>query len=145
MINRILVAFDGSDPAVRALEYTFEVFPDAEVTALTVIDMSSRYGYGAEFELVLPTQEQLEEERHRAATVLEQALEDVAPDRRDNRVETIVEVGKPAATILERATGNEVDQIVMGTHGRTGVSRVLFGSVAESVVRRSEVPVVVVS
>lgn len=50
--------------------------------------------------------------------------------------------GDPAATIVRCADEENVDLIVMGTHGRTGIVRVLMGSVAESVVRRANCPVV---
>ena len=51
--------------------------------------------------------------------------------------------GPAGQTILEVARPTEVDLIVLGTHGRTGLPRVLMGSVAERVVRQSPVPVMV--
>jgi nucleotide-binding universal stress UspA family protein len=53
-------------------------------------------------------------------------------------------VGDPAAEILRVAQAIKSDLIVMGTHGRTGLSRLLMGSVAEQVVRRAACPVVTV-
>jgi nucleotide-binding universal stress UspA family protein len=58
--------------------------------------------------------------------------------------ETIVIVGDPGTKVLEVAAGTGVDLIVMGTHGRTGVKRLVLGSVAERVVRESPVPVLTV-
>jgi nucleotide-binding universal stress UspA family protein len=52
-------------------------------------------------------------------------------------------IGDPAGEIVRIATEEGVEMIVMGTHGRTGVSRMLMGSVAESVVRRAPCPVLV--
>ncbi|HJZ59942.1 MAG TPA: universal stress protein [Gemmataceae bacterium] len=52
--------------------------------------------------------------------------------------------GDPAATILRVARETNTDLIVMGTHGRTGLSRLLMGSVAEQVVRRASCPVMTV-
>ena len=52
--------------------------------------------------------------------------------------------GHPADAILEYASRNNVDLIVMGTHGRTGLSRLLMGSVAEQIVRKSKCPVLTV-
>ena len=49
--------------------------------------------------------------------------------------------GEPAAAIVEFARSENVDLIVMGTHGRTGFSRLLMGSVAEAVVRKAPCPV----
>lgn len=52
--------------------------------------------------------------------------------------------GKPAETIVDYAVQNQVDLIVMATHGRSGVSRWAFGSTAERVVRSSPVPVMII-
>jgi len=59
-------------------------------------------------------------------------------------VEGIVREGSPAEVILRYARENTIDLIVMGTHGRRGLNRLLLGSVAEEVVRRSEAPVLTV-
>lgn len=55
-----------------------------------------------------------------------------------------VELGTPAAQIVEYAERNRIDLIILGTHGRTGVTRVLLGSVAERVVRTAPCPVLTV-
>jgi nucleotide-binding universal stress UspA family protein len=52
--------------------------------------------------------------------------------------------GNPYEEILEYASKRGIDMIIMGTHGRTGLDRVVMGSVAERVVRRSPVPVLTV-
>ena len=61
-------------------------------------------------------------------------------------VETKAEVvvGYAAAEILEIAAKEEADLIVMGTHGRKGIDRILFGSVAERVVKNSHLPVLTI-
>jgi nucleotide-binding universal stress UspA family protein len=56
----------------------------------------------------------------------------------------VLSEGEPVDAILGRASGDDVDMIVMGTHGRTGLSRLFVGSVAEGVLRRASRPVVVV-
>lgn len=58
--------------------------------------------------------------------------------------ESRVVFGHPAATILEVATREDVDMIIMGTHGRTGLARAMMGSVSEEIVRHADVPVVTV-
>jgi nucleotide-binding universal stress UspA family protein len=57
---------------------------------------------------------------------------------------TMIEVGRPSKTIVEVADEAGYDHIVMGSHGRTGVSRIILGSVAEAVTRNATVPVTVV-
>jgi len=53
-------------------------------------------------------------------------------------------VGDPATAIVETAENENVDFIVMGTHGRTGLTRLLMGSVAEAIVRKAKCPVLTV-
>lgn len=53
-------------------------------------------------------------------------------------------VGDPATAIVEEADNENADLIVIGTHGRTGLTRLLMGSVAEAIVRRAKCPVLVV-
>jgi len=59
-------------------------------------------------------------------------------------VESIILEGNPANEILNFAEKNELDLIVMGTHGKTGIQRFFVGSVSENVVRHSKIPVIVV-
>jgi universal stress protein A len=70
-------------------------------------------------------------------------LEDVRP--RDASVQFVhkLTMGDPAAEIVRIAEEEKADMVVLGTHGRTGMSRLLMGSVAEAVVRRSPAPVLV--
>jgi universal stress protein A len=62
----------------------------------------------------------------------------------EDRVTRLIRVGHPVLEIIATAGDQGVDLIVMPTHGRTGLSHVLFGSVAEKVVRRAPCPVMVV-
>lgn len=70
-----------------------------------------------------------------------QKLNSTLPTATEVRFEHDLLVGNPAEKIVEFAKEKGADLIVMGTHGHTGVVRVLMGSVAEGVVRRSPVPV----
>lgn len=77
------------------------------------------------------------------AKVLER-LQDLVPDDRTVAVEYRVAEGHPTDAILETAAREGCDLIVLGTHGRGGIRRVLMGSVAEEVSRRAGCPVAVV-
>jgi nucleotide-binding universal stress UspA family protein len=59
-------------------------------------------------------------------------------------VRGLVLAGYPAEEVLKAATEHQVDMIVMGTHGRTGIDRIIFGSVAEKVVTAAACPVMTV-
>jgi nucleotide-binding universal stress UspA family protein len=141
MTKRLLVPVDGSDPADAALAFALEEYPDAEVTVLSVIDPTD-VGYGS-IEAAPSTFERLQE----AATERTDRILEAARERAEERgvdVETESVVGVPSRAIVEWADEHDVDGIVIGSHGREGVTRVLLGSVAEAVVRRSPVPVTVV-
>jgi nucleotide-binding universal stress UspA family protein len=59
-------------------------------------------------------------------------------------IETLVITGRPASAIVEEASAGRFDLIVMGTHGRTGLTHALLGSVAERVVQKAPCPVLTV-
>jgi nucleotide-binding universal stress UspA family protein len=71
-------------------------------------------------------------------------LERSDPKVRELRIETMLVEGEPATEILRAAGEIQPDLIVMGTHGRTGLARLLMGSVAEAVLRKSPCPVLTV-
>lgn len=71
-------------------------------------------------------------------------LKDIQPARAGLAVDHRLEYGEPAAVILKAAQEIGADLIVMGTHGRTGLRRLLMGSVAERVVRKASCPVLTV-
>ncbi|MFC6988592.1 universal stress protein [Haloplanus sp. GCM10025708] len=141
MTNQILVPVDGSEPSEKALDFALEQFPDADVVALTVVDPTD-IGY-ASIEATPNTFQKLHEAaRKEAERVLGEARDRAA--ERDREIGTETSVGAPSRAIVDYAEEHDVDQIVIGSHGRKGVTRVLLGSVAEAVVRRSPVPVTVV-
>ena len=82
------------------------------------------------------------EERDRRT--LQEMADKLASETPDLETKVSVQLGVPVETILEEATREGVDVIVMGTHGRTGMARLVLGPVAEQVVRAAKVPVMVV-
>jgi len=71
-------------------------------------------------------------------------LEEIRPTIENIESTYAVGFGTPATAIVEYAEENDVDLIVIGTHGRTGLSRVVMGSVAEAVVRKATCPVLAI-
>lgn len=140
MSKHVVVPVDGSDQSKHALEFVFEEFPDATVVLFHVIN-PTHAGYGAQAGIPSFSEEWYEEAEERAEELFDEARR-LAPGT--VTIETAIEVGQPARSIVEYLEENEVDQVVMGSHGREGISRVLLGSVAETVVRRSPIPVTVV-
>jgi len=141
MATHVLLAMDGSDQAQDALDHVLEEHADARVTVLHVID-PSRATYGAQAGIPPSSEEWFEAEEARAEELFAEVRE--RTEAAGVEVETTTEVGQPSRAIVEYAAEHDVDQVVIGSHGRRGLSRVLLGSVAELVVRRSPVPVTVV-
>ena len=141
MGKRILAPVDGSEQAHRAFEFVAEEFGDATVVLLHVVNPAEA-GYSAQATIPAFSEEWYENEKAAAEELFDE-IEGLAADT-GLAVEREIEVGKPIRAIVEYAEDSDVDQIVMGSHGRSGVTRILLGSVAEAVVRRSPVPVTVV-
>lgn len=132
----ILVPFDGSEYAERGFEWAIEQYPDATVTVLSVVKPLSKAGQDL-------SDGPLDIGDASAADGELEAIEQFVRER-DADVRTMVVVGTPALTIIEYANEHEFDAIVMGTHGRSGVDRLLFGSVAETVARHASAAVTLV-
>ena len=135
----ILLAYDGSSPADHALETVLERFDPDVVTALYVFDPSEA-GYDAPDPF--GSDGELDDIATERAVEVLSAVEETVPD--DIEVRTVHEVGAASRGIVRRAEAEEIEHVAIGSHGRDGVSRLLLGSVAETVVRRSPVPVTVV-
>ncbi len=140
-MTKILVPVDGSKQSKEALEYALEHFEDTEITASNVIDPIEA-GYTAQATVPGYSEEWFEQAKDAAEELFDEARQ-IAGEY-DKDIETTTEVGRPSRAIVDYADENDFDHIVMGSHGRSGVSRILLGSVAESVVRRSPVPVTIV-
>lgn len=140
MDQHVLIPYDGSDPARRALAFVSAHHADATITLVQVLDpvhgLYDAAGYGmSQFDAWFEAAE-AEAERE-----LEEAIQRL-PDDAD--VSTSILVGQVVDELVSFVDARDVDVIVMGSHGRTGVSRILLGSVAEQVVRRVAVPVTIV-
>ncbi|ELZ06600.1 universal stress protein [Natrialba aegyptia] len=135
----ILVAYDGSAPAQQAAEYAFTTHADDEIILLRVVEAAD----GSTGASINYAQDLLKEEEDTAAdTLRDEATELANSENVQFTTETVV--GRPDREIVAFAEENDVDQIVVGSHGRSGVSRVLLGSVAERIARRAPMPVTIV-
>ena len=141
MTKSILVPLDGSPQSEKALSFAIEEFSNAKLVLLHVIDPVES-GYESRFNLPGGGEEWYEDQQEETKALFAEASEQA--DGAGVSVETVTEIGRPANVIVRYAEGDDIDGIVMGSHGRSGVSRILLGSVAEVVVRRSPVPVTVV-
>lgn len=143
MTEHVLVPMDQSPLSEKALEHALEKHDDAEFTVIHVLDFVDA-GYGAPMESTLPGywEEWYESAKEEAETLFDDAQ--AVADDYDVTLDSEAVVGQPGRSIVEYADGNGVDHIVMGSHGRSGLSRLILGSVAENVVRRAHCPVTIV-
>jgi len=145
MFKRILVTLDGSDISERALEPAFHVAQKfgASITllrVLTVERVAAAAGAGPQyFELAGLHEQHDRSEAEAYLRALRRLWEATGVP-----ITTRVAVGAPPEMILAAASDGQADLIVMSTHGRSGISRFLYGSVAEAVLRGTELPLLLV-
>ena len=143
-VRRILLPTDFSGCANYALPYAAAIARavNATVICVNVIEpIVPAVGYTGMAE-AMPIAEMSEQMEDSA----ERELPDVmrCEDLRGLRVEEVIGHGDAAAEIVRVADEQEVDLIVISSHGRTGLGRIIFGSTAEAVVRHARCPVLVV-
>ncbi|MFW6318509.1 MAG: universal stress protein [Halorubrum sp.] len=140
LYDRILVPTDGSAEGERAVGHALDIAAvhDATVHAVHVVDTASYAGMPMEASWE-GVSELLRGDAAEAVREVEELAAGTGID-----VDTAVVEGSPAREIVRYAEGNGCDLIVMGTHGRGGIDRLLLGSVAEKVVRAAAVPVLTV-
>ena len=140
-IKRILCPTDFSATAEKALEYAVFLASshNAELQLLHVVD----HLHGFDNYLILSmTPHEIAERMEKHAN---ENLSDVTNQIKETvKTEKAVRHGKTSVQIIEMAREMKADLIVMGSHGRTGLSHVIIGSVAEAVVRHACCPVLVV-
>jgi universal stress protein A len=140
-IRRILVPTDFSPGAAQALDYAVDLARSfgAELVLLFVVEPvyyaspADLYGASANLSMLLDEQRRVGREQ------LDRFLAETR--KRRVRCRGVVETGAPYETITGAAEKVAADLIVMATHGRTGLSHLLLGSVTEKVVRSSACPV----
>lgn len=136
-IKRILVPLDFGAASAEATDYALEIAArtDAEVVLVHVYELPA-YGGNAFMGTDVP---------ERIRNVAQAALDAAVTARMNSiKVTGVLREGSPWRVVNEVAEEVSADLIVMGTHGRRGISRALLGSVAEKVIRTSTRPVLTV-
>ncbi|MDT3437208.1 universal stress protein [Haloarcula sp. 1CSR25-25] len=140
MGRRILIPVDSSPQAREAVRHASTVHPADDLVLLHVVEYSESItdpdrggrkhaeGWYAKA-------------RDDAEDLFERLTEGV---EHEGEITTAITDGSPASAIVDYLAEHDIDQVVIGSHGRTGATRILIGSVSESVARRSPVPVTVV-
>jgi len=155
MYDRLLCPLDGSKLSECSLDHIKAIATGCRVTTvtlLTVIEkpelMMVEYASRQAIEEDIKQRENHLNEMKKGA---EDYLNKAAQDLRKENIMVQIEILQPSAyhgaadAILDYAQNNKVDLIIMSTHGRSGISRWAFGSVADKVIRHSKVPVLTVT
>jgi nucleotide-binding universal stress UspA family protein len=138
--KKILLPTDGSEYTKHAVDKAIELaaLTGGKVTALYVLD-SSVYASSPMDTAVVNVHETLSKEAAYATGYVAEKAAPAGVEVEEKHIE-----GVPSRVILQMAEEGGYDVIVMGTIGRTGISKLLMGSVAEKIVRNAKCPVMVV-
>ncbi|MBX0296120.1 universal stress protein [Haloarcula nitratireducens] len=136
--DSFLVPTDGSSCATTAADHAIDLarWTDGTLHVINVVDISAVWG-GANVATILDALDEAGEQTLNDVRARAKAADVTA-------IEGAVLDGIPYRAIVEYVEENDVDCIVMGTHGRTGLDRYLLGSVTERVIRLTDVPVLTV-
>ena len=141
MYKKILVPLDGSELAKKALDQAENLAKtfDAEIILFQVVPFMPIYGSP---ELVTPliVDEKQKEAAEKYLLTLTEELK-----KKGHKVTSMVKTGQQVAVeIIDFAKESGVDLIVMCTHGRSGITRWVLGSVAHKVLTRAETPILLI-
>ena len=143
-IKKILFPIDFTENASKILPFVLSMSEkyDSMIYLLHVVEDLSKWGVGS-FVPHLP----LDSFKNDAIEGAKKAMDQVCDQQLEGcpNFQRMVVYGDPASEILEMIESEGIDMVVMGTHGRKGLDHTIFGSVAENVVKRSSVPVLVVN
>jgi len=150
LIKKILIGIDDSKFAENAAQYGFDIAHKfkAEVGIVHIVEpVIAQYNNAADPLLgssdlaMVPDMELLEAQNNNSKLLIDKTIEKFADGM---EVTHFSDFGDAANGIIECSKEFGADLIVIGTHSRTGIDRLLMGSVAEHVVRHADVPVLVV-
>lgn len=138
-IKKVLVPIDFSDYSKEALLYSLN-FIKCFKADLTLIYVIEPVIYPPDFSAtqisIPPTDVEITKN---AKESLQQLIQKEIPS--DIKVSSVIKTGKPFVEIVETASEEDIDLIIISSHGHSGVEKILFGSTAEKVVRKAPCPV----
>lgn len=144
MYDKIAVPLDGSPlaecviPHIEALADS----PKCEVQLITVVEPVEIPTRGKMALSDENLKEIHKEQEKDAQTYLSQIVKRL--DRSKIKTRAVILAGKPAETLVEYLHNNKIDLVVMATHGRSGLTKLFWGSIAEKVIRSVDVPVLLI-
>ncbi|PZN32053.1 MAG: universal stress protein [Proteobacteria bacterium] len=144
MYKKILVPVDGSEASKRALAEAVKL-AQSQGAVLRLVHVVNPHIAVSAFDAVYDYEQLIDSFRKSGAKILEEAEASARTDGLEVQTSMVESIAGAAADgILEEAARWPADLIVMGTHGRRGVRRLVMGSDAEQVLRSAPVPVLLV-
>ncbi len=145
--EKILVGWDGSDQARNALLYAIHQAKEKNLETITAVyiveEIPTGLGLDLEDDVSLYDYEIFEKLESRGKELLKEA--ESIGEEKGIEINTDIKYGyNPAVEIVKYAEENEIDHIIVGSHGRSGISRILLGSVAEEIVEKAHCIVTIV-
>ena len=142
-IKKILFPIDLSNVSQKIVPWV-NMMAEKFEAKICLLFVARSFEYLHSFELASPDIDNFELSLIKGAERQIQKFTDANFKEYSNKKTEIVS-GDPADLILEYITSEEIDLVIMGTHGRKGLNHILFGSVAERVVKMSPVPVLTIN
>ena len=152
MYKKVMVPLDGSELAESVLPHVESFITGCQVSTIVFVQvieltpMAYRRSYAtSEFDsgMIQEKTKEIEEERKsNAGKYLKEAVNRLKQD--GVKFQTEVLVGKAADSLIDYTEANDIDLILMATHGRSGVGRWIRGSMADRILRASRAPVLMV-
>lgn len=140
-MKKILVPFDGSEYSEKAFEKALEIAAkfESKLTVMTVIQSKVSDSAG----ISLARLEEIQDEEEDIATTMLKKLEEQAKAKNVSFSIKIIHNPSSSDGIVSFAEANNIDLIVMGSHGRTGFRKIVLGSVANGVLGHAKCPVLI--
>jgi len=138
-IHTILCPVDFSDASRKAVQYAKE-FASSMGSVVHLLNVVEPRPMAVDITLnYVPLEEDLEQAAEEDLQVILQEFQLAGL-----KVESSIEIGNPSDVILDKSKDLDVNLVIMGSHGKKGLSRLIMGSVAETVVRKANCPVLIV-
>ena len=140
-IRKLLVAFDGSPYSRHALDYAcrLAMLFNASVRVVLVVDLARIRGIV--FDILITREEELKAE---ARKLVEKAIKEQAEKYPAVKLEYVIRVGHPLEEIIKEAKSWKPDILVLGARGTSDIKEIRLGSIAEALVRTSDIPLLIV-
>ena len=143
-IKKILFPVDFTQNSSKLLPYVLSISDkyDSTIYLLNVVEDLSKWGSG--FHIPQLYQKQYQEEALKGA---KKSMDKICDEQLKTcpNFQRMIVSGDPVQEVLKTIENEGIDLVVMGTHGRKGLEHTIFGSVAENVVKKSSIPVLVIN